>query len=265
VLEIKLLGRYEVKLDGRPVTLPSRPAQSLLAYLALSAGTAHRREKLAGLLWPESSDDNARRNLRQSLWHIRKALADAAPHYLHSDDVTVMFAAAASAAPFWLDVALLEKPANAHTTPEELMAVVALYHDELLPGFYDDWVVWQRERQQTLFERKMGQLLDGLTAVHRWDELLEWAERWLAFGQSPEAAYRALMVAHAGRGDLLGIAESQATANSVNGRTSGCRKPNTISSLGTPASNKLVAIPSSVPSSSIQILPWCRRRYRTAV
>jgi predicted ATPase/DNA-binding SARP family transcriptional activator len=203
MLEIRLSGRFEVKLDGRPVPLPSRPAQSLFAYLALSPGTAHRREKLAGLLWPESSDDNARRNLRQSLWHIRKTLGDAAPHYLHSDDMTVAFAAAVN---FWLDVALLEKPIGAEATPEELMAIVSVYGGELLPGFYDDWVVWQRERQQSLFERKMEQLLDRLTAVHRWDDLLEWGERWLAFGQSPEVAYRALMVAHAGRGDLVRMA-----------------------------------------------------------
>ena len=49
MLELRLLGSFEVSLDGTPVGIPSRPAQSLLAYLALSAGTAHRREKLAGL------------------------------------------------------------------------------------------------------------------------------------------------------------------------------------------------------------------------
>ncbi|GIK55975.1 MAG: tetratricopeptide repeat protein [Chloroflexi bacterium] len=52
----------------------------------------------------------------------------------------------------------------------------------------------------------MEQLLNRLTAVHRWDDLLEWGERWLAQGQTPEAAYRALMIAHAGRGDLLRMA-----------------------------------------------------------
>ncbi len=202
MLEIRLLGRFEVKLDGRAIILSSRPAQSLLAYLALSAGTAHRREKLAGLLWPDSSDDQARRNLRQSLWQIRKTLGEAAAHYLHSDDITVTFAAVN----YWLDVALLEKPADAHASVEELMAVVAVYGGELLPGFYDDWVLWQRERQQTLFECKMEHLLDRLTAVRRWDDLLEWGERWLALGQSPEAAYRAVMVAHAGRGDLARMA-----------------------------------------------------------
>jgi DNA-binding SARP family transcriptional activator len=49
-LEVKLLGRFEVSHDGKPIAITSRPAQSLFAYLILSAGTSHRREKLAGLL-----------------------------------------------------------------------------------------------------------------------------------------------------------------------------------------------------------------------
>ena len=44
----------------------ARPAQSLLAYLLLNP-VAHRRERLAGLLWPDSTEANARRNLRQAL------------------------------------------------------------------------------------------------------------------------------------------------------------------------------------------------------
>jgi DNA-binding SARP family transcriptional activator len=67
MLEIRVLGQFELRLDNETVVLHSRPAQSLLAYLALSAGTAHRREKLAGLLWPDSDDDNARNSLRHAL------------------------------------------------------------------------------------------------------------------------------------------------------------------------------------------------------
>jgi hypothetical protein len=53
VLELRLPGRFEVRRQHERVSIPSRPAQSLLAYLVLSAGTAHRGEKLATLLWPE--------------------------------------------------------------------------------------------------------------------------------------------------------------------------------------------------------------------
>ena len=74
MLELRVLGQFEVRVNDAVVLLASRPAQSLLAYLALSAGTAHRREKLAGLFWLDADEDNARANLRHALWRIRKAV-----------------------------------------------------------------------------------------------------------------------------------------------------------------------------------------------
>jgi DNA-binding SARP family transcriptional activator len=73
-LEIYLLGQFKLQINDLPIELPSRPAQSLLAYLALNAGVTQRREKLACLLWPEASESNARGYLRQALWRIRKTL-----------------------------------------------------------------------------------------------------------------------------------------------------------------------------------------------
>jgi len=67
MLEVRLLGRFDVRHDGKAIAITSRPAQSLFAYLILSAGTAHRREKLAGLLWPDSLEETARDNLRHAL------------------------------------------------------------------------------------------------------------------------------------------------------------------------------------------------------
>jgi len=74
MLDVRLLGTFEVKHKKKPISISSRPAQSLFAYLILTAGTAHRREKLAGMLWPDSLEETARDNLRHALWRIRKAL-----------------------------------------------------------------------------------------------------------------------------------------------------------------------------------------------
>ena len=79
MLEIRLLGQFDIRRDGAPVEIPSRPAQSLLAYLVLNPGVAHRREKLAGLLWPDATEANARSYLRKALWQVRKSLAAEAP------------------------------------------------------------------------------------------------------------------------------------------------------------------------------------------
>ena len=79
MLQIRLLGQFDIRLDGKRIVISSRAGQSLLAYLAMTAGTPHRREKLAGTLWPNSSEENARKNLRQELWRIRKAIPDPEP------------------------------------------------------------------------------------------------------------------------------------------------------------------------------------------
>ncbi len=56
-LAISLLGSFHVTLDGRPVTaFQSDKGRGLLAYLAVEAARPQRRERLAGLLWPEHNE-----------------------------------------------------------------------------------------------------------------------------------------------------------------------------------------------------------------
>ena len=53
-LAIRLLGPFEVALDGEPVTqFETLKTRALLAYLAAEARSPHRREALAEMLWPD--------------------------------------------------------------------------------------------------------------------------------------------------------------------------------------------------------------------
>jgi DNA-binding SARP family transcriptional activator len=76
------------------------------------------------------------------------------------------------------------------------MASAAVYDGDFLPGFYEPWVVLERERLLAVFEDKMELLLDRLLAAERWTAVIGAAERWIALGATPEPAYRALMTAH---------------------------------------------------------------------
>ncbi len=195
MLEVRLLGQYDVRCDGEPVEISSRPSRLLFAYLSLTPGKRHPRERLAGLLWPESDEASARGNLRQALWRLRKALGD---DYLLVDNKT---AALNPDAHYWLDTALLDDRSD-----RDLSAAVAAYQGELLPGYYEEWVLLERERLQAAFERKMHCLLNALESQGEWTAMLGWAEQWISFGQTPEPAYRALMIAHAALGDLAAAA-----------------------------------------------------------
>jgi DNA-binding SARP family transcriptional activator len=128
MLQIRLLGQFDVRLDGKRVLIPSRPAQSLLAYLVLTAGTPHRREKLAGILWPDFPDDNARKNLRHELWRIRKAMSTqqlTPVDYLLAEEFTIAFNREAE---YWLDAAQMERP---ELDLGSLISNLSLYQGEL--------------------------------------------------------------------------------------------------------------------------------------
>jgi predicted ATPase/DNA-binding SARP family transcriptional activator len=203
MLEVRLLGSFEITYRKEILAIPSRPAQSLFAYLILSAGTSHRREKLAGLLWPDSLEETARDNLRHALWRIRKALpSNLITEYLLADNLTITFN---SSAEYWLDVTALER-VDENASTDELLTILSSYRGELLPGFYDEWVVLEREHLSSIFEHTMGRLLSALKNEKRWLEILDWAERWIKLGQKPEPAFRALMSAHAAMGDMSKVA-----------------------------------------------------------
>jgi len=205
MLEVRLIGKFEIKYDGKPVTISSRAAQSLFAYLILSTGTLHRREKLAGMFWPDAPEEKARAYLRHELWRIRKALSDKSRvDYLLADDINISFK---STAEYWSDVNALENASDGASI-DELMDTLSVFQGELLPGFYDEWIILEREHLQAIYEQKMTRLLESLESEKRWPEILEWGERWISFGQAPEAAYRALMLAYNALNDHAKVAST---------------------------------------------------------
>jgi predicted ATPase len=200
VLHIRLLGEFEVKLDGQSIEIPSRPALSLLAFLALNPGTKHRREKLAGMLWPDSEEENARSNLRHALWRLRKLLGS---ETFSSDKISVALDLESD---ITVDALRLIDADPASSSADDLASALEDYKGEPLAGFYDDWAVHERERIATAFDERVQSLVELLIHQGRWREVHHWSERWIRLGHSPEPAYRALMRAHAAQGDRASVA-----------------------------------------------------------
>lgn len=206
MLEVRLLGQFDVQVDRTPVKIPLRVVQRLFAYLLCNAGVEQRRERLAGMFWPDTSEAKARDYLRNALWHIGKSLApdSASRNYLLSDKDSVTFNHKAG---YWFDVAiLLKKTPTSQWSPETLIEAVSVYGGEFFPGVDDDWAVAERTRLRNAYESKMHNLLDRLVGEERWPEVLDWGERWIKLSHAPEPAYRALMEAYGGLGDMQQVA-----------------------------------------------------------
>ena len=82
-MRINLFGNLRMSFAGQPVTaINTNRLQSLIAYLILHGDSPHPREHLAFMLWPTSSESQARTNLRQLLHHLKRALPAELPGHL---------------------------------------------------------------------------------------------------------------------------------------------------------------------------------------
>jgi DNA-binding SARP family transcriptional activator/predicted ATPase len=198
-LAIRLLGALQVTLDGAPLTgFESDKERALLAYLAEESQQPHRREKLAGLLWPEHDERAARNNLRRVLSNLRRLLGDRAqvgPPCLLVTRQTLRFNPDNDA---WVDsqtfARLLDPPGA------QLEEAIHLYRGDFLEGFSiadspacEEWIVLCRERYQRLMMKTLHRLVEEYERLGRYEHALELAWKQVDLEPWWEEAQRQLI------------------------------------------------------------------------
>src|SRR5262249_52578327 len=127
-LRLQLLGGFLARLDeDRTAGMSVKKAQALLAYLAISLGQPHPRDKLAALLWGDVRQSQARGGLRHTIFSLRKVLGDTG--VLRLDGETV----ALDPAGVVVDVREFEQCVAAGTRAD-LERAADLYQGDLLEG-----------------------------------------------------------------------------------------------------------------------------------
>ncbi|MCE7982873.1 MAG: hypothetical protein DYG89_16950 [Caldilinea sp. CFX5] len=196
VLALSLLGTPKLLRDGKVVSgFITRKAEALFYYLAITE-RPHTRAALATLLWPEMSEQNARKNLRDVIASLRKLVGD---HLLISHQTVAMDLTQSC----WVDVAELSKvltdPRNAAL--DDLREAVGLYHGEFLEGFYivhaspfDEWTRQKREEYHTLVLNGLHLLADRYLAAGEYDPGLTATRRLLLLDPWNEEAHRKQMI-----------------------------------------------------------------------
>jgi ABC-type oligopeptide transport system substrate-binding subunit/DNA-binding SARP family transcriptional activator len=193
VLRLFLLGPLGIRHDDQPLPKPpTRKSQSLLAYLVLHRQQPQSRERLADLFWGDRPERRARRSLTTALWHIRRCLLPADEDVLLSDVHSVQLNPDID---LWLDVAEFES-LIAHTELPSLQSAIALYRGDFMDGFYDDWILNERYRLETLFSEALARLMRGLETGDDHENALAAGLRLLQHNPLREDAYRLTMRVH---------------------------------------------------------------------
>lgn len=165
-LVIRLFGGLNLEFQGEERTAHfSGRLRALLALLLLEHNRAHQRQSVAFALWPDSTEKQARTNLRKLLLLLRSALGPCA-EYLVVTDQTLCWRGDDQC---WIDVVAFRQSveiAKNERAPNAIQCfaqATALYRGDLLPDCYDEWIVACRELLREQF----------LHALHEWCGLLE--------------------------------------------------------------------------------------------
>ena len=184
----------DVRADPAVSGLP-HGVQRLIAHLGLCGCPA--RGAIAGRLWPDVPESHAQGSLRSALWRAQKAL----PGLVEASGGAVALAEGVR-----VDVrefvdwtrAVLDRG----TPVDRLEVPTTALAGELLPGWYDDWVLLERERLRQLRLHALEVLADRLVLAGRFGEAVQAACAAARDEPLRESAHRAIVRAHLAEGNL---------------------------------------------------------------
>jgi DNA-binding SARP family transcriptional activator len=195
-LRVSVLGGFRL-VEGHAAMPVPGSAERLVAFLALARGVV-KRALVAGTLWPEASERHAFGNLRSAL----SRLGAAGRRAVRSDPVDLELASdvlvdVRDARGLALRLLAPDAPRPADLSP----ATVVVLTDELLPGWYDDWVLVEAEEWRQLRLHALEALARHLTKAGRFGEAVAAATASVRAEPLRETAHASLIRVHLAEGN----------------------------------------------------------------
>ncbi len=198
-LQLSLLGKPEIRVNGQDSGLVSIKPRGLLFYLALQSGPV-ARSTLAGIFWGDKPETVARANLRTALSQLRQHIGEC----LSTRRQTVAFNPACN---HTIDVVDFEAACREEAVPE-LRRAVDMFRGDFLEDFavpdslaFEEWVSLERERLRRLVLEVLDRLVDDALAQADWKQAIQEARRALALEPWRERSHRQLILALANNGE----------------------------------------------------------------
>jgi DNA-binding SARP family transcriptional activator len=210
-LQVRLLGRFEVEVDGTPLAdWRSRRARQLFEYLLLNHREEISRHRLMGLFWPDHSEERAENNLSLTIMALRRHL-DA---FAGAGKDLIGFAGGCyfvDTASLSLDInefdsaleeaAVLDATGDRQAASRALDHAISLYRGDLLPGdLYEEWTVGRRREIQDRFVGALSQRAEIARDSGNSDLSIQLLHRLLELDPASESTHRQLILDYVSTG-----------------------------------------------------------------
>ncbi len=197
LLQLSFLGEFRIEWGETAVTITSLRQQLLLAYLILNRDKTHTRQQLSFLLWPDSTEAQARTNLRQMIFHLRQDI----PRFAEIFQVERRTICWLPDAPMRADLIAFEtaylrirlfpvggveavsqaqQSNDTDLQKQHLTQAIACYQGDFLPDHYDNWVLVAREYLRQQYHHALETLLQQLETEQEIPTAITYAQQLLA-------------------------------------------------------------------------------------
>ncbi|MGH3797295.1 MAG: AfsR/SARP family transcriptional regulator [Pseudonocardiaceae bacterium] len=183
---LRLFGGFRLEYAGTNVTV-SLNGQRLLAFLGIRGNTT--RAGSAGTLWPEATEGRAHGSLRTTIWRLHRIgtpLVDS-----HAGVLTLAPDVRVDVHEFTAAAARIQR--SAESDGEQIQVFTT---GELLPGWYDDWLLFERERLRQIRLHALEALVRQLTVRGQYARALDAALQCVQLEPLRESAHRAVLQIH---------------------------------------------------------------------
>jgi DNA-binding SARP family transcriptional activator len=198
--KIDLLGGLRAMQDSRAITrFQTHKTGVLLAYLAFYCNRSHPREVLTEMLWPEDDLDRARHKLSMALSSLRRQfelpgvptgtviVANRAAVQLNTAAITT------DVAEFEASLEAASIATSSLVRAQHFEEAVDQYRGELLPGYFEEWVLQERQRLSEAYLKALGELMALREPEGDLSGAVEWARRAVTADPLQEEAHYELM------------------------------------------------------------------------
>ena len=205
-LRLSLVRSFELR-SGDDIVPVAPSAQRLVAFVALQ-DRAVRRLHASGVLWGDASEQHAASSLRSALWRTpspdgRPLIEATTTHLRLNPAVEVDFRQIVSRAVSILDTGADDGAGGPVLVPRaQLGAQVRLFGGDLLPDWYEDWVLVERERFRQLRLHALEAICQHLTDIGRYALALEAGLAAVACEPLRESAQRQVIRTHIMEGNV---------------------------------------------------------------
>jgi DNA-binding SARP family transcriptional activator len=185
-IRLELLQGFQLLCGQMEVDLPVS-AQRVLAFLALQTRPISRTF-VAAMLWMDCSEERAGGNLRSALWRVNRP-----GHRLVDADAKVIRLIPEVAVDLHEMTRIARDVLDGRTACEQLRLQDLTLAGDLLPGWYEEWIVTERERFHQLRLHALEILCGQLSAAGRFGQAVEAGLAAVSSEPLRESAHRALI------------------------------------------------------------------------